>query len=102
MIRQFLKDTPNSVLFWNGIVVLLLIGAFLTREGALATILLTVFSLVLVLNGLGEGPGYDVIGYHWWAYLSPLVWLACLFGTVVWVLIRAGKLVNKFNKFLNK
>lgn len=104
MIKQFFKDTPNSVFFWNGVVVLSIIGAFLwdIDKGYFSIVVLMFSSFALVIHALGEGPDYKVIGYHWWAYASPVLWVIIAFGLLTMLLVEIYKLIEKFNRFLNK
>ena len=104
MIKQFFKDTPNSAFFWNGVVVCAIIGAFLwdTDKGYFSIVVLIFSSLMLLMGSLGEGPDHKVIGYHWWAYASPVLWVVVAFGMMIMLSIEIYKLVKKFNKFLNK
>jgi hypothetical protein len=104
MIKQFFKDTPNSVFFWNGVVVFTIIGAFLwdIDKGYFSIVLLLICSFLLLISAMGEGPNYQVIGYHWWAYASPVLWFAYVLGMLIWLAIEVYKLIKKFNKFLNR
>ena len=56
MIRQFFKDTPNSVFFWNGLVTLLLIIPFFISEdaGLGSLTLLVLASFIMMLGALGK------------------------------------------------
>ena len=104
MIKQFFKDTPNSVFFWNGVVVFTIIGAFLwdIDKGYFSIVLLIIASLMLFMGSLGEGPDYNPIKNHYWVFLSPLTWAIFVLAMMIWTIVIVVVLVKKFNKFLNK
>ena len=111
MIKQFFKDTPNSVFFWNGLALLaFIILCCMGEDVALGTMLLISIPAVFMIVINWEDSKYDdnvkVIGYHWWAYLSPITWAILLIGAVlvgiVWIVLKGSEYAGQFNNWLNK
>ena len=111
MIKQFFKDTPRSVFFWNGLVLLaFIILCFMGQVVVFGTMfLISIPALFLILINF-EDSRYDdskkIIGYHYWVYLSPVTWILIaagfILGGLFWVGFKIAQAVRKFNKYLNK
>jgi len=111
MVKQFFKNTPNSVFFWNGLALIAFIVLCCMGENvALGTmIVISIPALFMIMVNL-EDSRYDknvkIIGYHYWAYLAPITWILMVIGIVlfviVWVVMQAVEQVELFNNWLNK
>jgi hypothetical protein len=111
MIKQFFKDTPNSVFFWNGLALLaFIILCCMGEDIALGTILLISIPALFMITNNQSDLKYDdnvkVIGYHWWAYLSPVTWaigvIAFVLFLIVWIVVKGSEYAGQFNNWLNK
>jgi len=110
MIKQFLKDTPNSVFFWNGLALLaFIILCSMGEDVALVTMLLISFPAVFMIMLNWEDRRYTdskIIGYHWWAYLAPGTWILVAIGLVlagiVFTVLKGSEYAGQFNNWLNK
>ena len=93
---------PNSVKFWNGLVLLGLIISGIISSDLLYIEwgFMSVFALALGLDAMIEDKNLDK---HIWIYFTPLSWGILLVG-----LIRMGcisfydRVIVKFNNWLNK
>lgn len=101
-IKKGWKETPNSVKFWNGLILLgLIITGILSLE-ALSGVLgvMSILSLILFISGMGGEIEFD---NHLWIWFTPLMW-----GLTLFVIILVGidklykKTIVKFNNWLNK
>ena len=111
MVKQFFKNTPNSVFFWNGLALIAFILLCCMGENiALGTmIVISIPAFFMIMVNL-EDSRYDknvkIIGYHYWAYLAPITWILMVIGIVlfviVWVVMQAVEQVELFNNWLNK
>jgi hypothetical protein len=107
-MKLFIRNTPNSVFFWNGIAILIfsILLAISEETRCVALLIIVIASAILLLGGLGEGPNHDPIGYNYWMYLSPLVWafmaLAFLLYSLTWTIHKIVKRFSKFNQWLNQ
>jgi hypothetical protein len=111
MIKQFFKDTPNSVLFWNGLGLLaFIILCSMGEQVALVTMLIlsipALFMIVINLEDAKYDDSVEIIGYHYWAYLAPITWVLLILAIVVfsisWLVSKVIKKVKQFNNWLNK
>lgn len=111
MIKQFFKDTPNSVFFWNGLVLLSFILLYIIGEditmGMIVMINIPAFFMILInLEDSRYNSSKKVIGYHYWIYLAPITWVLILIGLiiggVVWIIIQGSEYSKHFNNWLNK
>ena len=111
MIKQFFKDIPNSVFFWNGLALLAFIILCCIGEGvALGTMFLisipAFFMIVLNWEDLKYDDNVKIIGYHWWAYLAPVTWVIIVIGLIlgglVWIILKGSEYAGQFNDWLNK
>jgi len=111
MIKQFFKDTPNSVFFWNGLAVLAFsILCSMGEQVALPTMLLISIPAVFIIINNWEDSKYDdngkIIGYQYWVYLAPITWaiivIGIVIGGVVWIVDKGSEYVGQFNNWLNQ
>ena len=110
MIKQFFKDTPNSVFFWNGLALLVFsILCSMGEQTALGTMFLVSIPEVFMIMINWEDRRYTdgkIIGYHWWAYLAPGTWAIMLIvlvvGGIVWIVLKGSEYAGQFNNWLNK
>ncbi|QQO91962.1 amino acid transporter [Flavobacterium phage vB_FspM_immuto_3-5A] len=111
MLKQFFKDTPNSVFFWNGLVLLLFtILCSMGESVALGTMLVisipALFRIIINLEDAKYDDSIKVIGYHYWVYLTPLTWIlfiiAAIIALVFWLANKGANKVKQFNNWLNK
>ena len=111
MIKQFFKDTPNSVFFWNGLALLaFIILCFMGEQAVLSTMFLISIPAVFMIVINWEDSKYDdnvkIVGYHWWAYLAPVTWVLIVIGLVlgglIWVILKGSEYARQFNNWLNK
>ena len=111
MIKQFFKDTPNSVWFWNILAVLVFIIIWaLDEEVALGIYTLINLPVILFLFSRLQDAKYNpeapVIGYHYWLWLVPITLILVVIGLVLGGLIHIGfttsDRIKEFNKWLNK
>jgi TRAP-type C4-dicarboxylate transport system permease large subunit len=77
---------------------------------ALVTLLLISIPAVFMITINWEDSKYDanikVIGYHWWAYLSPITWaiivIGLVLGGIVCIIFKGSEYAEQFNNWLNK
>jgi uncharacterized BrkB/YihY/UPF0761 family membrane protein len=100
-IKRNWKETPNSVKFWNGLVLLGLIIIGIIDLEALGAVLglMSIATLAVLLRAIGDG---DCLENHLWIWFTPLAWFM-----LIMVLILYGchkfyeKIIMKFNNWLN-
>ena len=111
MIKQFFKDTPNSVFFWNGLALLtFIILCSMGEQVVLSTMCLISIPAVFMIVINWEDSKYDdnvkIVGYHWWAYLAPVTWVLIVVGLVlgglIWIILKGSEYARQFNNWLNK
>jgi len=111
MIKQFFKDTPNSVFFWNGLALLLFILlCSMGEQAALPTVLLINIPALFMVFINWEDSRYDesikIVGYHWWAYLAPITWVLIAIGLILgglfYIILQGYEYTKHFNNWLNK
>ena len=95
---------PNSVKFWNG---LLLVGLIITGVLSLKILsvvlgLMSVVALAFFLYAMGNGND-DYLDNHIWLYFTPLCWGLLIIGLIMFggYKLYEGTIV-KFNSWLNK
>jgi hypothetical protein len=111
MIKQFFKDTPNSVWFWNilAVLVFILIWA-LDEEVALGIYTLINLPVVFFLFMRMSDAKYDketpIIAYQYWVWLVPITWVLVIVGLALgglfWVGFTGADKIKEFNKWINK
>ena len=111
MIKQFFKDTPNSVFFWNGLaLVAFIILCCMGEDVALGTMLvINIPAFFMIISNLQDARYDDsikIIGHHYWAYLAPVTWIllgiAITFFTIGWLVSKVIEQIKQFNNWLNK
>lgn len=96
------NKSPNSVKFWNGLVLLGLI-----ISGVISSDLLyiewgfmSVFALALAFDGMSDDKNLDK---HIWIYFTPLFWGMLLVALIIMGCISFyDRVIVKFNNWLNK
>ncbi len=91
------KNTPNSVKFWNSVVILGLIASGFVSLDLLAMLFFigSFLSLAIILQGDEEN--------HYWMFGMPLVWLFVIIGLfVVLCEFIKERFILKFNAWLDR
>ena len=98
-IQQEWKKLPNSVKFWNGLILLILncIGIYSITALGILLIIGSIIAFIMLLDN------YKNIEDHIWMWFTPFMWVLFL-GALV---ILAGefitvKVIKPFNNWLNK
>ena len=111
MIKQFFKDTPNSVFFWNGLALAaFIILCCMGEDVAVGTMLvISIPALFMIISNLQDAKYDDsikIIGYHYWVYLAPITWIllgiAIILFTIGWLVSKIIEQIKHFNNWLNK
>ena len=111
MVKQFFKDTPNSVWFWNILTVLIFLLIWVVnKEIALGIYIIINFPTAFLLMTRLTDAKYDdktpIIGYHFWVWLVLITWIFLILILVVGGLLCIGpvgdKKIKQFNNWLNK
>ena len=95
---------PNSVKFWNGLVLvgLIITGALSLDILSVVLAIMSIAALAVFLDAMGSGND-DYLDNHLWVYFTPLCWGLLIVGLIF---IGCYKLyertIVKFNKWLNK
>ena len=98
IVREFWDETPNSVKFWNGLILLILIGSGIYSLEALGVLM--VFGSLLTIALLAEGGNTN---QNIWIFFMPISWFILLFGLVIATsLYINNNVIVPFNKWLNK
>ena len=96
-IKQDFNNIPNSVKFWN---LLVLIGLILSGVFSIDLLLCelvvgSILTLALVIDGNEDN--------HIWMIFMPITWLGMLIaGVIVSVELIYTKIIKKFNNWLDK
>ena len=96
------KTIPNSVKFWNGLVLLGLIISGIISSDLLYIEwgIMSVFALALSLDAMSDDKNLDK---HIWIYFTPLSWGILLLGLIIMGCISFyDRVIVKFNNWLNK
>lgn len=96
------KTIPNSVKFWNGLVLLGLIISGIISSDLLYIEwgIMSVFALALSLDAMSDDKNLDK---HIWIYFTPLSWVILLLGLIIMGCISFyDRVIVKFNNWLNK
>lgn len=111
MIKQFFKDTPNSVFFWNGLALIaFIILCCMGEDVALGTMLIisipAFFMIIINLQDAKYDDSIKIIGYHYWAYLAPVTWILMVIAITLfiigWLVSKVIEQIKQFNNWLNK
>jgi hypothetical protein len=95
---------PNSVKFWNGLVLvsLIVIGVLDLEILSVVLAIMSVAALAIFLGAMGSGSD-DYLDNHLWLYFTPFAWVILMAGLI---LFSGNKLyegtIVKFNSWLNK
>jgi hypothetical protein len=102
-IKENWRKTPNSVKFWNGLLLLGLIVVSIMSLELLTTmsVIMSIFSIVVLLNGSGDdGKSLDK---HIWMWFTPLVWfMVIIFGIIYGCMKFYENTISGFNNWLDK
>ena len=96
-IKQDFNNIPNSVKFWNLLVLigLILSGVFSIDLLMCELVVGSMLTLALVID--------DNEDNHIWMIFMPITWLGMLFvGVIVSVELIYTKIIKKFNNWLDK
>ena len=97
-LRDGWNGIPNSVKFWNGLVLLILIGVGVYSMTVLGVI--WAFGSLLALAVLIDGVDTEE---HLWMYFMPLMWFLFVLALVLSLgVFIHHKTVVPFNEWLNK
>lgn len=102
-VRKSWKEIPNSVKFWNGLVLLGLIITGIIDFDVLLIVLgiMSVFAFAVFFESLGGDEKYVV--RHLWIWFTPVTWVFMLLGLLIMGCLKLKeKLIDKFNNWLNK
>ena len=95
---------PNSVKFWNGLVLvgLIITGVLSLEILSVVLAIISIAALAMFIDGMGSGTD-DYLDNHLWIYFAPLSWGLFIVALIV---IGVGKFyertIVKFNNWLNK
>lgn len=110
-MKQLSKNTPNSVLLWNGLALIaFIILCCIGEEVALGTMLTisipAFFMIIINLQDARYDDGVSIIGNNYWAYLAPITWvllvITIVIFTISWLLLKIVEQIKQFNNWLNK
>ena len=96
-IKQDFNNIPNSVKFWNLLVLigLILSGIFSIDLLMVELLIGSILTLALVIDGNEDN--------HIWMIFMPISWLGILIaGVIVSVELIYTKIIKKFNNWLDK
>jgi hypothetical protein len=102
-IKSNWKKTPNSVKFWNGLVLVgLIITGVLSLE--LLGIVLGILSLLVFILWVDSlGGNEDKLDKHLWVWFTPVGWIMMIGGVTVYGCIKLYEnSISKFNDWLDK
>lgn len=102
-IKVFLRETPNSVLFWNGLVLLglIMIGFISMPTLAILLALGSCLTIAIIIDTSLENKGN--IRNHLWINFMPIIWFTFLIVTIIdGIITLYHKFIIPFNKWLNK
>jgi hypothetical protein len=102
-IKNSWKETPNSVKFWNGLVLVGLIVTGVLSLELLGVVLgiLSLFAFVLWFDCIGGDE--DKLDKHLWVWFTPVVWIMMILGVIIYGCIKLYEnSISKFNDWLDK
>lgn len=98
-MKQLSKKVPNSIIFWN-IVVALVLGVSFLIDPALGWVFMAFLTVAAFAILLGGNVGReDYLQGHYWIFLSPFVLGFAVLVGILWGAITLGE---RFNKWLDK
>ena len=95
---------PNSVKFWNGLVLvgLIITGVLSLEILSVVLAIISIAAFAMFIDGMGSGSD-DYLDNHLWLYFTPFAWVILMAGLI---LFSGNKLyegtIVKFNSWLNK
>ena len=101
-IKRNWKETPNSVKFWNGLILLGLVvsGILDFQLLGIELMIMSLFTFVLWIGSLGEEGNLDK---HLWVWFTPLLWCLVIIGLIIYGCIKLQETtISKFNDWLDK
>lgn len=101
-IKKNWRETPNSVKFWNGLVLLgLVISGLVSLELLwVELVIMSVLACVMWFDSIGEEGRLDK---HLWVWFTPLIWCLVVFALIVYGCIKLYEnTISKFNDWLDK
>jgi len=101
-IKKNWKETPNSVKFWNGLVLLgLVIFGIISLEGLTIMLgLMSIAAFAVLISAIGDG---DYLEKHLWIWFTPLAWGMLILGLILFGFIKFYEgIIMKFNNWLDK
>jgi hypothetical protein len=102
-IKKSWEETPNSVKFWNGLVLVgLIITGVLSLE--VLVIVLGILSLLAWIMWMGSiGGDEDKLDKHLWVWFTPIVWMMIIVGVIIYGCVKLYEnSISKFNNWLDK
>ena len=96
-IGKDFKEIPNSVKFWNCLLLILLMGA-----GVYSSFLLKVLLVIGSILAIGFTIDEDDLSEHPWVLFMPITWCVILFGLAIWGTIYLYSIsIARFNRWLD-
>lgn len=95
---------PNSVKFWNGLLLvsLIIVGVLDLKILSVILAIMSITALAVFLDAMGSGSD-DYLDNHLWLYFTPLAWGLLVIGLIIIGVYELYKgTIVKFNKWLNK
>ena len=102
-IKNGWKTIPNSVKFWNGLLLVCLIITGVLDLEILSVVLaiMSVAALALFLDAMGHSDDY--LDKHIWLYFTPLAWGLFILALIIIGIVKLYEnSISKFNNWLNK
>jgi hypothetical protein len=101
-IKKSWGEIPNSVKFWNGLILLgLVISGVISIDLLLVElVIMSVFAFAVFIDSIGEE---DKLSKHLWLWFTPLVWGSVIIGSIIYGCIKLYEnTISKFNDWLDK
>lgn len=96
-IGKDFKEIPNSVKFWNCLLLILLMGA-----GVYSTFLLKVLLVMGSILAIAISIDGDDLSKHLWILFMPITWGVILLGLAIWGTIYLYSIsIARFNRWLD-
>lgn len=96
-LRDSWNDIPNSVKFWNVLLLLILvvIGIYSTELLGVVLVIGSLLAWAVIVDGFN-------IEDHLWIWFTPFMWLISVIGLIiVLVMFISTKTIEPFNDWLN-
>lgn len=101
-IQEGWRKTPNSIKFWNGLVLLgLVIIGIISLEGLTIMLgLMSIAAFAVLISSISDG---DYLEKHLWIWFTPLAWGMLILGLILFGFIKFYEgIIMKFNNWLDK